>query len=161
MSNESIKEHTITIPLHRWIEEKLGNLEHIPIHRDDAAVVELVKPPHVIIQWKEFTGEPKLRNPLMWNIKAYRKHEAYIQERRRESELRVSMANKYQHNIAEITKFFQEKHKLSYKLANEMANKIILDNVGDPEFLQKFLKIDIQEVTSEEKKAVGSYYKRI
>lgn len=158
MSNET---HTITIPLSRWIEEKLGALDNVPIHKDDAGVVELLKPPHVIIQWEAFVGESKLKKPLMWNIKAYRKHEAYILERRKESELRVSLSNKYRHNIEEVTKFFMEKHKLSYKVSQEMATKIVLENNNDTEFLQKYLKIDIQEVTSEERKATGEYYKRI
>lgn len=157
MSNE----HSITIPLNRWIEEKLGPLESIPIHPDDATVIELVNPPHVHVQRVDIENGKKFSKPLLWNRKNWNKYEARILDVRKQSELRRSAANKYQHNIETVCLSYMRKFGFSKPLALEMASKTVMDNIGDPLFMREFLKADIQEQTTEEKVAVGEYYKKL
>jgi hypothetical protein len=153
--------HTITIPLTRWIEEKLGHLESVPIHKDDAAIVDLVKPDHVTIQWNDLESSKKLSTPLLWNKKYYNKQIEVLEYKRKQSALRVSLSNKYTENINAVTQYFIGKYGLSYETSNEMAKDLILKHIGQPEFFRDTLGIDIKDATDEEKNATGEYYRKL
>lgn len=155
------QQHTITIPLTRWIEEKLGHLECVPIHKDDATVIDLIKPEHVIIQWNDFESLKKLSTPLLWNKKHYNKQIEVLEYKRKQSALRVSLSNKYADNVKAVTQYFIDEYGLSYKTSNEMANDLIMKHIGDTRFFRDTLGIEMKDVTDEEKNATGEYYRKL
>jgi hypothetical protein len=157
--NENTTELTITLKVSRFLTYILGSLEKVPIEKEEATILQILNIPSIHIQFDDLETLKELQKPLLWQQKEWFKDITRREKIRKESELRRIAANKQSENIQKVISFFMAKYHLPEKESRFAAEKMIIEGPIDKELLKQLGIINIQDVTPEEKKSLGTYYK--